>query len=190
VEFSNGTTLINMTNLLEKTKCYLVGPIEFQDGRKWRKDCSIWLKEMDVQVLDPYECPFLFAPSEAPDEHVKLKEKLKNGDYETVHNHMKQIVRYDLACVDKSDFIIAYIDPNVPTFGSMNELVLARSLRKPVFIVVNGGIEKAPLWLLGMFYPRYFYSSFREVRKMLTDIHKGVTLPDSNRWRLLKNHLR
>jgi len=177
-------------NLLNKTIVYTVGAMEFENGRGWRQEAAIWLSEMGIRVLDPYKKPFLFAPSEEEDDHAKLKEKLQNGDYEFVHQHMKEIIRYDLACVDRSDFILAYIDPAVNTIGSINELSLARSLRKPVFVVVNGGIKKCPLWLLGMFKPNYFYSSFEEVRKVLTDINNGVILPSSDRWRLLKPEIR
>ena len=177
-------------NILNKTKVYLVGPMEFQNGRGWREEVSVWLSDMGIVALDPYNKPFLFAPSEEEDEHDRLKQKLEDGDYESVHQHMKEIIRYDLACVDRSDFILAYIDPAVNTIGSINELSLARSLRKPVFIVVNGGIEKCPLWLLGMFKPNYFYSSFKDVEEMLGKINSGEVAPDSNRWRLLKDKFR
>ena len=177
-------------NLLNKTNVYLAGPMQYQNGRGWREDVAIWLSEMGIKALDPYNKPFLFAPSEAEDDHSRLYMKLEAGDYEAVHQHMKEIIRYDLACVDRSDFILTYIDPTINTIGTINELSLARSLRKPVFIVVKGGIKKCPLWLLGMFKPNYFYSSFEEVKNMLTKINDGETLPDSSRWRLLKPHLR
>lgn len=176
--------------LLNKTKTYLIGGIQYEDGRVWRSDVSAWLNDLGVTVLNPYDSPFLFAPSEAPNEHEILKAKLKAGIFKDVCDHMKQIVRFDLACVDRSDFILAYINPNVHSCGSYHELFLANSLKKPIFLVINGGKEKCPLWLFGVFPERYIYSSFEEVKEMLTRINNGDIVPDSNRWRLLKHSLR
>jgi nucleoside 2-deoxyribosyltransferase len=177
-------------NLLNKTKVYLIGPCQYKDGREWRIDAATWLDELGVTVLDPYEQPFLFCPSEAPDIHKVLKAQLKDGQFQEVAYHMKQIVRADLACVDRSDFLIVYIDPAVHTCGSYHELFLANSLKKPIFLVIEGGKEFCPLWLLGVFPHHYVYSSFEEVRNVLTGINYGDIVVDSKRWRLLKDCLR
>lgn len=177
-------------NLLNKTKLYQIGPMQYEDGQLWREETSVWLREMGITVLNPYESPFLFAPSEAPNEHQILNQKLSEGDFQYVADHMKQIVRFDLACVDRSDILLVYVNPSVHTCGSYHELFLANSLKKPIFIVVEGGKERCPLWLFGVFPERYIYSSFEEVRKMLTDINSGAIVPDSSRWRLLKQELR
>lgn len=164
--------------------------MEYQDGSAWREDAEYWLKALGVKVLNPYNSPFLFSPQEDSSSQQHLRDMLGIGLEEEVHEHMKKIVRFDLACVDRSDFLIAYIDPEVPTFGSINELVLARNLKKPVFLVVKGGIKKCPLWLCGMFPPRYIYSSIEDVKTVLIGIDCGEIQVDSDRWRLLKPEFR
>jgi hypothetical protein len=92
--------------------------------------------------------------------------------------------------VDRSDFIICYIDPNVFTAGSIEELVTAVRMKRVCFVVIEGGKKKTPLWIMGMLPHRYIYNSFEEVKNVLTNIDTGVKSIDSDRWRLFKEELR
>jgi hypothetical protein len=92
--------------------------------------------------------------------------------------------------VDRSDFIIAYINPKTPTFGTMEELVTAVKMKRPTFIAIAGSKKKTPLWLLGMFPHKYIYDSMDDILDMVIKIDSGEKEIDSDRWRLLKKEFR
>ncbi len=177
-------------NLLAKTRTYLIGPMEYADGRSWREDMTEFLHGMNITVFDPYKKPFTNAPKEDRETHKKMYALMKNRDFDEVAEHFKQVRAFDLSMVDRSDFIICYINPNVPTFGTVEELVTSIRMKRPTFVVVEGGKDKTPLWIMGMMPHRYIYDSFDEVKAMLTNIDQGVKSIDSDRWRLFKPELR
>jgi len=177
-------------NILRKTKTYLIGPMEYADGRGWRETMTPFLKNKGITVFDPYKKPFINAPEEDESTHSRLGALMKKGEYSQVADHFKKVRAFDLSMVDRSDFIIAHIDPNVPTFGTIEELVVAVKMKRPTFIVVEGGKQNTPLWIMGMIPHKYIYNSFEEVQDMLTEIDNGKKSIDSDRWRLFKNELR
>ncbi|NVM38573.1 MAG: hypothetical protein HWN81_23490 [Candidatus Lokiarchaeota archaeon] len=155
---------------------------------------------MNVTIFDPYKKPFINAPEEDEETHNKLVKLMEEGDkipflpytttYDQVAEHMKQVRSFDLSMVDRADFIICYLDPEVPTFGTMEELSWACRCKKPTFIVVEGGKKKTPFWVMGMFPHKYIYNSFKEVEDVLLDINTGKVKISSDRWRLFEPHLR
>ena len=177
-------------NVLAKTKTYLIGPMQYAEGRKWRDDISDSLRAMDVTIFDPYKKPFINAPDEDEETHIKLVKLMNTGYHESVAEHMKQVRSFDLSMVDRADFIICYLDPKVPTFGTMEELSWACRCKKPTFIVIEGGKKKTPFWVMGMFPHKYIYSSFDEVVETLDGINNGEIKISSDRWRLFEPHLR
>lgn len=177
-------------NILNKTKTYLIGPMEYADGRAWREDMTPFLKEMGVTVFDPYKKPFVNAPKEDEETHKRMYELMNTGEFDEVAEHFKQVRAFDLSMVDRSDFIICYINPKTPTFGTVEELSTSIKMKRPTFIVVEGGKSKTPLWIMGMLPHKYIYNSFEEVKMMLTNINSGVKSLDSDRWRLFKPELR
>jgi len=103
---------------------------------------------------------------------------------------MRTVRNYDLNLVDRSDFIIAHILPEVASWGSAEELVTAVRAKKPIFISMEGGKAKTPLWIMGMIPHNYIYGSVDEVLEMIHQINDGKKSIDSDRWRLLRQDLR
>lgn len=188
-----------MMNVLAKTKTYLIGPMQYAEGRKWRDDISDTLRGIGVTIFDPYKKPFINAPDEDEQTHEKMCYLMESGGRKTaqdktgfdeVAEHMKKVRSFDLSMVDRADFIICYLDPQVPTFGTMEELSWACRCKKPTFIVIEGGKKKTPFWVMGMFPHKYIYNSFEEVEDVLLDINTGKVKISSDRWRLFEPHLR
>ena len=177
-------------NILKKTKTYLIGAMEYADGTKWREDMTVFLHDINVTVFDPYKKPFINAPKEDSETHRKLYALMQAEEYDEVAAHFKQVRAFDLSMVDRSDFIICYINPKVPTFGTVEELATAVRMRRPTFIIVEGGKKNTPLWIMGMIPHKFIYNNFDEVKNMLTNINTGVKSIDSDRWRLFKEELR
>ena len=180
-----------MQNLLKDTKVYLVGAMEYdENAREWRDRVTEQLDKLSIKVFNPFKKPFVNSVPE--DEFTKafLHNKLAEGDYDTVKNHMKLIRAYDLRCVDLSDFIIAYIDPKVASWGSADEIYTSLRMRKPVFLVVKGGIKKCPLWMLASIPTEFIYDSFDAVIADLEHINNGTKGINYKYWKLLREDLR
>ena len=115
---------------------------------------------------------------------------MKTKQYDRVTDKMKTVRAYDLNLVDRSDFIIAHLVPDVASWGSAEEIVTAVRMKKPIFISMEGGKAKTPLWMLGMLPHKYIYNSLDEVIEMLYAIDNEDKPIDSDRWRLLRKEYR
>jgi len=179
-----------MNNLLEKTKSYLVGHMQYANGRNWREYAEEELSKLNITVFNPYKKPFVKDVDEGEETRGKIADDMENGHYSDVANRMKLIRSYDLNLVDRSDFIIAHLLPDVASWGSAEEIVTAVRMKKPIFISMEGGKTKTPLWMMGMLPHHYIYDSIEEVLDMLQQIDSGAKKIDSDRWRLLRKELR
>jgi hypothetical protein len=63
-------------------------------------------------------------------------------------------------------------------------------MKKPIFLSVEGGKKKCPLWILGMIPHKYIYNSVEEIVDMIRKIDGEKVKVDSDRWRLLKPEYR
>jgi hypothetical protein len=177
-------------DILEKTRTYLVGHMQYASGRDWREYVERELEPLGVRIFNPYKKPFVKDVNEDEDTRAKIANDMEEGHYSDVSNRMKQIRSYDLNLVDRSDFIIAHLLPEVASWGSAEEIVTAVRMKKPVFISMEGGKTKTPLWMMGMLPHHYIYNSIEDVVDMVKKINNGEKAIDSDRWRLLKKELR
>ena len=175
---------------LLKTRCYLVGHMQYADGRDWRSYVEKELGGLGVTMFNPYDKPFVKDVEEDEEAREKILQNMEDGYYNDVAKRMKQIRTYDLNLVDRSDFIIAHLLPDVASWGSAEELVTAVRMKKPIFVSIEGGKKKTPLWIMGMIPHHYIYDSVEEIIKMLKNINSGEKDIDSDRWRLLRPELR
>lgn len=176
--------------ILFKTRCYLVGQMQYGDGISWRRRLSSFLRGLGVVPYDPYQKPFVDAYEENESVREALLEKMQDGDFESVAEYMKQVRALDLNLCDRSDFIVAYINPKIPTCGSWEEIFTSNRMKKPIFIAIEGGKKEAPLWLMGTLPHKYIYDSVEDIMNTLTDINSGKISIDSSRWRLLSYEYR
>lgn len=179
-----------MSNLLYKTKTYLVGHMQYLSGRDWRDEVTEKLEELSITCFDPYKKPFIKDVEEDEASRIEMETWMKTKQYDRVTDRMKTVRSYDLNLVDRSDFIIAHLVPDVASWGSAEEIVTAVRMKKPIFVSMEGGKAKTPLWMLGMLPHKYIYNSLDEVVEMLYAIDNGIKPIDSDRWRLLKKKYR
>ena len=179
-----------MKNLLCKTKCYLVGHMQYMSGRNWREDVSKKLERLKITCFNPYKKPFIKDVEEDEASRGEMETWMRTKQYDRVTERMKTVRAYDLNLVDRSDFIIAHLVPEVASWGSAEEIVTAVREKKPVFVSMEGGKSKTPLWMLGMFPHKYIYNSVDEITEMLYAIDGGNKPIDSDRWRLLRKEFR
>lgn len=177
-------------NLLFKTKTYLVGHMQYLNGRNWRQEVCSQLEPKGITCFDPYKKPFVKDIEEDEKSLQEMQEHIELENYELVSEKMRVIRCYDLNLVDRSDFVIAHINPKIASWGSAEEIVTAVRMKKPIFISVEGGKKKTPLWILGMLPHKYIYDSVDDIIKTIFDIDSGVIEIDSDRWRLLRENFR
>ena len=177
-------------NALFKTRTYLVGHMQYASGRDWREYVEEELRPIGIRIFNPYKKPFVKDVNEDEDTRLSVAHCMEHGYFNDVAERMKLIRSYDLNLVDRSDFIIAHLLPEVASWGSAEEIVTAVRMKKPVFVSMEGGKCKTPLWMLGMFPHKYIYNSLDEITEMLYAIDSGSKEIDSDRWRLLRREFR
>ena len=177
-------------NLLFKTRTYLVGHMQYASGRDWREYVEEELRPIGIRIFNPYKKPFVKDVNEDEDTRLSVAHCMEHGYCNDVAERMKLIRSYDLNLVDRSDFIIAHLLPEVASWGSAEEIVTAVRMKKPIFISMEGGKHKTPLWMMGMLPHHYIYDTIEEAIDMVKNINDGSKEIDSDRWRLLKEELR
>lgn len=186
----NQNTINAGDNILYRTSTYLVGHMQYANGQDWREYVEEELEPLGVRIFNPYKKPFVKDVDEGDEIRAKIANDMEEGHYNDVAKRMRDIRKYDLNLVDRSDFIIAHLLPEVASWGSAEELVTAVRMKKPIFISMEGGKPKTPLWVMGMIPHKYIYNSIEDVIKMVKKIDSDAKEIDSDRWRLLKKSLR
>ena len=164
--------------------------MQYMSGRNWREDVSKKLERLKITCFNPYKKPFIKDVEEDEASRGEMETWMRTKQYDRVTERMKTVRAYDLNLVDRSDFIIAHLVPEVASWGSAEEIVTAVREKKPVFVSMEGGKSKTPLWMLGMFPHKYIYNSVDEITEMLYAIDGGNKPIDSDRWRLLRKEFR
>jgi len=177
-------------NILNGTRLYTIGVMEYEDGQGWRNTVKTALEPLGITVFDPYHKPFCNEIKEDEEARHSLKEWMETGQYDRVAERMKDVRRDDLRLVDISDFFIVYINPKIPSWGSAEEIYWANRLKKPIFLFVEGSKKKTPLWIMGTIPHKYIYDSLDEILDIVVKINTGEITIDSDRWRLLKSEFR
>ena len=159
--------------MLYKTKTYLVGHMQYLSGRDWREEVTEKLTPLEITCFNPYKKPFIKDVEEDEASREEMETWMKTKQYDRVTERLKMVRAYDLA-----------------SWGSAEEIVTAVRMKKPIFISMEGGKSKTPLWMLGMLPHKYIYNSIEEIIEMLYAIDNGNKEIDSDRWRLLRKEFR
>lgn len=178
-------------NILKGTKTYLVGSIQYACGRKWREEISAFLeKELGIICLDPYKGQMIGDEPEGEELHKYFKHLIKKEEFDLLSKEMRKIRCRDLKFTDIADYIIGYINTENYTCGTWEEIFWANRQKKQIFLVVEGGKKKMPLWLFGTIPHEYVYSSFDSLKNDLLKINSGQIKIQDTRLQLLKEEYR
>lgn len=172
--------------ILNKTKCYLAGAMEYENGEVWRNNAEQSLISLGIKCLNPYKKPFILKNNEDDESRKLLRKWMIDGDFDRVSSYMKSVRNDDLRCCDLVDFAICYINPTIPSWGTAEEITTLNREKKPIFIIIEGGKNKCPLWIMGMINHKYIYNSLEDVLEMIKKIDNLSVEIDSERWQLLE----
>jgi len=164
--------------------------MQYLSGRNWREEVAEKLSPLKITCFDPYKKPFVKDVEEDEASRKEMETWMKTKQYDRISEKMKTVRAYDLNLVDRSDFIIAHLVPEVASWGSAEEIVTAVREKKPVFISMEGGKSKTPLWMMGMLPHKYIYNNIEEIIDMIYAINDETKPIDSDRWRLLRKEFR
>lgn len=174
-------------NNLNGMYAYLVGAMDRvkDGGTGWRQKISGALHDMNVKILDPCKSPIAGIV-----ENDRTRDTIhyykQTNQYDRINKEFGQIRRADLRCVDKADFIIAYIDINVHACGSYEEIFTANKQKKPVLVWCEQGKSMAPNWLFFTLPHEYIFSSMKDLLSYLELVNKISIISDLKRWFFFK----
>jgi hypothetical protein len=164
--------------------------MQYADGRGWRDDVKQELASTGIIFFDPYHKPFIHDIPEDENSRNEMSRWMETGQWDLVQQRMKQVRAYDLRLCDICDFFIAHIIPEKASWGSAEEITTVIREKKPLFLSVEGGKSKTPLWLMGIMPHKYIYNNIDEVVETVKAIDDGIVKMSSDRWKLLKKELR
>ncbi|MHA1339720.1 MAG: hypothetical protein ACTSRZ_06200 [Promethearchaeota archaeon] len=135
-------------NLLEGTRVYLSGPMDFVGSRViekflgWRAILTPILKALNITVLDPWNKPTIKGHKNYGREGIVPLKSLYEKDFWTnpetrakFELDFWETVHIDLRMCDLSDFLIAFAPTNTYSVGTVHEIVTARNQLKPTLVV-------------------------------------------------------
>jgi hypothetical protein len=81
-----------------------------------------------------------------------------------------------------------YVDRDIHMCGTYHELIQADIQKKPVLVIVKGGIERASAWLFGLIKPEYMFNDVDECVEFLINVDSGNQEVD-DRWVIFRKDL-
>ena len=174
-------------NLLWGTRSYLIGHMQYSNGRGWRENTKAELSGRGIVFFDPYHKPFLHDVPEDENAREEMIHWMQTEQYDLVAARMKRVRGYDLRLCDIADWFIAVIKPSIASWGSAEEITTIIREKKPLFLVIDDpdGKKATPLWLMGVMPHKYIYNTLEDAIKTIKAIDEGIINPNSDRWKLL-----
>ncbi len=173
--------------LLTGSLTYLVGGIEnAKDCYSWRIEVAKKLNNYGVKVLDPNNDHFVNLPTENDEDRNTLKLARLAGDWGYVHEYMAKVISRDVRMVDLSTFLIAHIDPEIPTWGSVHELVIATQQNKAV-LVHTSNKKNFPLWMAGLLKMDLVFDNWDDLIEYIRKIHFKEIEANPKYWKILSH---
>lgn len=179
-------------NLLRDTRAYLIGHMQYSEGRGWRDTVKETFKDSAIKFYDPYHKPFIHDIPEDEGSRSEMLHWMETGQYDLVAQRMKDVRGYDLRLCDICDWFIAVIKPTVASWGSAEEITTVIREKKPLFLVIDDpkGKKATPLWLMAIMPHKYIYDNLGEALQTVCGIDDGIIKMSSDRWKLLLPGLR
>jgi len=164
---------------------YLAGAMHAtsDDGVGWRDEITPKLKYLfNLNVEDPCK-KTANGFGEVADDKKFMKELIKQEKWEEVREKFYPIVRKDLRCVDKCDFIVSVYDAKLPMFGTINEMVVASWQKKPILVKYSRQqLDVFNPWITCLVKPQWFFHEWDDMFAYLHKINSGVV--ETSHWGL------
>lgn len=150
------------------------------DGKDWRNLVSIRLSKMGINVSNPC-LKKTNGSSEIGDDKEKFKKLIMKEKWAELKEQFWIIVRHDLKSVDLADFIILNYIPDIPTIGTVHELVIGNFEKKPILLYYDKSkLDKFNPWICVFIKSHHFFSEWDDLFKYLKEVDRGKK--DTSLW--------
>lgn len=173
-----------MKNYLNGKACYLAGAMQAceDNGVGWRTEIVKQLDRFGLTVFDPSN-KVLHSASEIGENKQLFKSLIAQEKWVELKAAFEPVMRYDLRCVDKSDFLIISYDPHYHTIGTVHEMVTANSQRKPILLKYNKeDLSLFNPWIPVLVKTEHLFSSWDSMFQFLDEVDNGNI--DMHMWTL------
>jgi nucleoside 2-deoxyribosyltransferase len=163
---------------------YLAGPIHAvaDDGIGWRDIMTPKLQNFGLIVDDPCK-KTAKGIGEVKEDKIKFNKLIEEEKWQEVKEAFYPVVRADLRSVDKADFLIAVYDPTIHICGTIHELVLADSQKKPILLWVDPKHKKkCNPWIFTFVKSTWIFTDWDVLLTYLSKVDRGIM--DSSHWTL------
>ena len=168
---------------------YLAGPIDFcpDKGASYREKLHGMLLEIGLEkdmILDPTKKPIghMSKYKDFDTEQEFFDALVQHKRWDEYEEYIKAIMHIDLRFVDKSDVIIATVNPDIPMCGTWHEVVVARQQKKPVLLVDPSGKGGASRWAVGLVGHANIFETHEEAIAYFGDVLSGRMSADTDEW--------
>jgi nucleoside 2-deoxyribosyltransferase len=149
-------------------------------GIGWRDMITPTLKKLGIVVLNPCDKPI---DMEFKIENRQYRQALKTScKFDELNSEVRKLRVVDLRLVDVSDFLIVYLDNDVSSCGTWEEICTANRQKKPVLIMCKQGKVAIPDWVWGMLPHQHIFSDWDGVFSYLVHIHCEENVDSLKRW--------
>jgi len=180
--------MINTIFNYEHFLVYLAGPIQYakDGGVSWREQVTEQMVDIGIKeshILNPCNKPLNNFAGDDLDSNIEFLDKLRDEDrWDEIERIAKHTIRIDLRLVDKSDLLYIHLNPTIPTVGTIDEISIACGQKKPIIVVIPGGLKNASYWLLGRIGSKSIFASDEDAISYLNDVMHGRRVIDAKKW--------
>lgn len=173
-----------MNNLLKNHRCYLAGPIDRCPnlGIDWRNYISNVLRQRYNAIpYNPMDKPLQYPIA---DEHEKREERKnwkKEGRLDLLKDFLWDIRHVDLRMTDRSDWGIFYIDLDIHSCGTYEELTRMNMSKKPCLTMCKQGVLNTPDWIVGKLPLENIFGNWEDLISYMDKVNSGE-IKDTRRW--------
>ncbi len=169
---------------LKGKSVYLCGPLHFckDDGMGWRDKITPKLETYGLSIEDPTK-KTACGIGEVKDDKAMFKRLLIEKKFSEAKEVFWPIVRKDLRCVDKADFLIFCYDPSLPTVGTWHEVINASDQKKPILLKYDESqLDHFNPWTLTFIKAGCIFSEWDDMFSYLDKVNNGEF--DTSYWTL------
>lgn len=176
-------------NKLKNSTVYLAGPIDYANdkGHGWREKITPNLLEHKIHILNPCQKPPDVELSEGDNTHAHIDELKNTGQFHLIRELYGDIRSFDLRCCDLADFLIVYLNLEIYSCGTFEEITTANRAKKPVLVFAEGGRKRIPNWIFWMLPHQHLFDNIDDLLCYLKIIDRDGK-DETKRWKLWARH--
>lgn len=166
---------------LQGMRVYLAGPMDEcnDQGALWREALTPYLHTLGLKVFNPLDKPI--ERGRELEMMERRRQCKREGRYDELAAIMREISNVDLRMVDICDFLIAHQNKEIYSIGTLHEIALANSQKKPVLLHMQQGKHSVSDWWYGRLDHNEFFSTWEQLKEYLWKIDCEKIEP-SKRW--------